>query len=417
MRAEISADAGVGAGAGREPVGENTTRRTEKKSPLRGIAAAVIVATGFLVVAAMFWISSRGNNPTNSDYIGYWAAGQQLAHHANPYDVAAVLQLERKEGYAGDQPRLTPSPPVALPLVLPLGFVSARTGLLLWAMGNLGLLALSLRVLWLVHGKPHTLVHLLGFLFAPAVACLQAGQLGIVFLLCMALFLYWIESRPFLAGAAFLPCLLKPHLFVPFALVLLLWVIRKKAFKFGIGVLACLLLNGAITVFFDPHVFADYVRMLRSSTLQDRFTPTLSVALRMLIAWNSEWPRFVLLGGACVWAIWFFWSRRDRWDWQDQGLIVLLVSLMCSPYSWFMDEAVLLPALLTALVRENGRKWLVWPIWIAGGAALIEIFRGVDIKSMDYLWTTPVWLTCYLLATKGTREQGAGTGNWNRARR
>ena len=51
--------------------------------------------------------------------------------------------------------------------------------------------------------------------------CLQAGQISIVFLFGVVLFLLFYESRPWLAGAALVPCALKPHLFLPFAIVLL----------------------------------------------------------------------------------------------------------------------------------------------------------------------------------------------------
>ena len=37
------------------------------------------------------------------DFIAYWAAGQQLAHHANPYDSTEVLRIEHAAGYIGDR--------------------------------------------------------------------------------------------------------------------------------------------------------------------------------------------------------------------------------------------------------------------------------------------------------------------------
>ena len=101
-------------------------RNERTPSPWRMAGAIAIVATGFLVVAAAYGLSLQANNPTTSDFIGYWVAGQQLAHDANPYDTQAIFQLEKRVGYDGLEPRLTPSPPVAVILLLPLGYLSVN---------------------------------------------------------------------------------------------------------------------------------------------------------------------------------------------------------------------------------------------------------------------------------------------------
>src|ERR1700733_12711133 len=77
-----------------------------------------------------------GNHAAGSrDFVEYWASGQLLAHHANPYDGDAILKIERSVGgYPSDLPPLIMwNPPPALLLVLPLGFVGSRAGELLWS--------------------------------------------------------------------------------------------------------------------------------------------------------------------------------------------------------------------------------------------------------------------------------------------
>jgi glycosyl transferase family 87 len=369
-------------------------------------AAGGIVIAGFLAIAASYALSLQGINPTASDFIGYWVAGRQLVEHANPYDLQAVLQLEKSVGYDGTEPRLTPSPPVALLLLLPLGELSVKTGLFVWTMTQFASLALSLRVLWLLHGRQPTRLHLFGFVFAPAIASLQAGQLGVFLLLSFVLFLYFIPTSPFLAGAVLLPCMLKPHLFVLFLLALILWVGFNRAYRVLAGAALIALASCALTLLFDPAIWTHYVAMTRSATLQDRYTPTLGVAFRLLVAWNAEWPRFVPLAIGCGWALWYFWTRRDHWDWMDQGQLVLLVSVLCSPYAWFTDESVLLPAVLTAAMcaRQYNRSPL--PIALVAGVALAELASGVKITTWFFLWTGPAWLACYLY---GTRLKNSGT--------
>jgi hypothetical protein len=98
--------------------------------------------------------------------------------------------------------------------------------------------------------------------------------------------------------------------------------------------------------------------------------------------------------------VWYFWTRRNRWSWMDQGLLVLLVSAMCAPYSWITDEAVLLPAMLTGLYRAVAMRRSVLPLVVVAGAALVEFFvADVKITTQYYLWTMPAWLAWYLYAT------------------
>jgi hypothetical protein len=96
----------------------------------------------------------------------------------------------------------------------------------------------------------------------------------------------------------------------------------------------------------------------------------------------------------------------------DQGLLLLLVSVLCAPYAWFSDEAVLLPAVLAGIYRadDSGRSLL--PFGFIAGVALIEVFAEIPMTSLFYLWTVPAWLAWYLYATgnKGTQAKGTPRG-------
>jgi hypothetical protein len=62
-----------------------------KTSPWRIAAALSLVAVG----VAIFIFIVHNNNAGQRDFISYWAAGQQLVHGRNPYDRAAITELER----------------------------------------------------------------------------------------------------------------------------------------------------------------------------------------------------------------------------------------------------------------------------------------------------------------------------------
>jgi hypothetical protein len=374
-------------------------------SRLRLVGASCIVVAGACLVACILFFGLSDKSATKRDFIEYWAAGQQLVHGADPYDGAAVMRLERAVGFDGNNPKITFSPPAAFFLALPLGFVSAKTGLILWSLALLISLSLSNWILWILNGRPDSRYHLLGYLFAPALACQMAGQLGTFLLLGVVLFLYFHRSRPYLAGAALLPCALKPHLFLPFAIVLLVWTIDRKAYRIVAGFAATLLAACALTLCFDRGVWSQYAQMMGTTGVLNAFVPTLSVLFRFLVDRNAVWLQFLPEAGGCIWAMWYFWTRRDRWNWTNQGLLLLLVSAACTPYAWFSDETVLLPAVLAGVYRVVDSRRSLLPLGAIGGVALIEVFAEVKMTSAFYLWTVPAWLAWYLYAFRATVAQ------------
>ncbi len=382
--------------------------QTMKKSPWRAIAASFIVLACAFFVIGMFVTFLTDKNASERDFIEYWAAGQQLVHGADPYEPTAILQLQRTVGLEGDEPRVTLSPPFAFFLMLPLGFVSAKAGLVLWLVVLIASLLLSIWLLGILFGRPDSGLHLCGYLFAPALACIMAGQLGIFLLLGIVLFLYFHESWPYLAGAALLPCTFKPHLFLPFFVALFLWVVARKAYQILAGFSIVLLGSCGLTLAVDIHVWSQYRRMMMSTRVLQAFVPTLSVAFRFLVDRNAIWLQFLPEIAACVWVIWYFSTRRAQWNWRDHGMLVLLVAAVCTPYAWFSDEAVLLPAVLAGVYRAMDNRRSLVPIAVIAGGALIELLLVRRMASAFYLWTTPAWLAWYLYATSNKGRQVEG---------
>jgi hypothetical protein len=379
-------------------------------SPSRKLAAACIIAAGFTLVAGMFYVQVGNRNAAARDFIQYWAAGQQLAHGGDPYDPTAALRLERSVGLEDDFPKLSISPPVGVFLELPLGFVGPKNGLIGWLLVQIACASVSVWLLWVLHGRPATRLHLLGYGFAPILACLMAGQLGIFFLLGITLFLYLHRSQPFLAGAALLPCAMKPHLFVPFGIALLLWIATRRQFSILLGFLAACAASCALALYVDPQIWSQYARMMTETRMFDVFIPTLSTGFRFLVDRHAVWLQFLPEAAACVWAIWYFFARRTVWDWMNQGLLVLLVSVLCAPYAWFTDEAVLLPAIVAGLYSATERRRSPLPLAVFGGVAMIEVLATVPLTSPFYLWTPLAWLAWYLYATRPGNREGSGEG-------
>jgi hypothetical protein len=370
------------------------------KKPLRVFAAAAIVAAGICLVLTLYVVGLSDKNAAERDFISYWATGQLLVHGQNPYDFQAVRDLELAKGRDPAEALLMMrNPPVAFFVALPLGLFSPKTALILWLFLLLGGLSLAILLIWIMNGKPDNRYHLLGYMFAPALACFQAGQFGIFLLLGVVLFLYLHRTRPFLAGAALLFGSLKPHMFFPFFVVLLLWSISRRSFRILAGFATAVLASCALSYALDKNAWAQYSYMMHAGGALEEAVPALSVFFRRIVHRQWVWLQFLPEACACLWAAWYYWTRRDRWNWLDHGLLVLLVAAVCTPFGWLTDESMQLPAVLTGVYCAISARRSLWPLAIIAAAALIEVFCGIGIVTPYYLWTTPAWLGWYLYAT------------------
>ena len=368
---------------------------------LRKIAAAAIVAAGACLVTAILVLGLDNKTATDRDYIQYWALEQQYAHGANPFDAAAILRIQRAAGMDKPSVLMSLGPPVAFFFALPLGWVSAKTGLVMWMLLLMACMGASLWVLWLLHGRPESRWHLIGLGFPPALWCLISGQLGIFFLLDIVLFLYFIRRRPWLAGAALVLCALKPHLFLPCAVVLALWSLRRREMGVLGGFAAAVAVSCGLTLWIDPHAWGQYVRMLHTTPIMDQLLPTMSVGLRFLVDRHAHWIEFIPEAGACIWAGWYYITRREHWDWNREGMLLLLVGVVFSPYSWYSDQALLFPAVLAGLYRAQKSAPALALFGVVAGAGLVGVLAQIPMTSPYYMWTAPALLLWYLYAMRG----------------
>jgi hypothetical protein len=342
------------------------------------------------------------------DFVIYWAAGQQLVHHANPYDRDAILGLERSAGFpSGDPALIVRNPPSALLFVIPLGFLGPRAGLLLWSLLLLACLVTSVRMVWTMHGRPKNQLDFLGYSFGPALVCLMVGQVSLLVLLGLVLFLRLHRSSPFLAGVSLWLCLLKPHLFVPFGVALLVWAILTRTYFLLVGTAVALGVSTGVAFLLDHAAWTHYGQMMRAPWIDRLAIPCLSIVLRRNVSPDTIWLQYLPAVLGCIWALAYFRRHCDHWDWMEHGSLLMLVSVLVSPYSWPMDQVILMPALLHAVYRTRSRS-LVAIFALSSAIVGVWSLRGnVPLYSAFYIWFAPVWLAWYLYATKCSNTTNA----------
>jgi hypothetical protein len=373
----------------------------EKRSDFAEVAIAIVAGLALSVtILFIFATPFSGKQAAARDFVSYWATGRQLVHHRNPYDRDAIWALEHAAGLgAGIDPRtvlIMRNPPWALPIAYPLGFLGLRFAGVLWTFLLLACLLVSIRIVRELHGSPPNRIHWLGFGFTPAIICLTMGQTSLLALLGLVLFLRFHRCHPFLAGAALWLCALKPHLFLPFAAVLALWIVLTRSYKLLAGFAVALASTTAIAFLIDPRAWPDYIRLMRSPSVENQFIPCLAGALRHWLRPHAVWVQYLPVALACLWALAYFWRRRAHWDWLSNSSPLILVSLLAAPYLWFYDQCLAIPALLSGAYATRSSKVLA-ALALLILAADIEI-GFVKVTSTLFLWTIPAWLLWYLIA-------------------
>lgn len=341
------------------------------------------------------------------DFVVYWATGQQLVHHANPYDGASLLAVERSAGYPREFAVMyMRNLPWTLPFVYPLGLLPSRPAFLLWSFLLLLLIGVCVRLLWNLVGRAGSQRQVLGYSFAPALVCLIAGQTSLFSLLGLVLFLRLHQSRPFWAGAALWLCALKPHLFLPFGVVLLLWIVVSRNYRLLLGAVSALAASCLLAYWIDPQAWAQYQQMVQVSDFKTDFIPCFSFLLRYFVNLKWIWLQFIFAGLGSLWAIYYYWTHRRNWDWLREGSLLMLVSILVAPYAWVYDQSLALPAVLRGVALARSREVLGI---VALLSALIEIaqFSGHWWHTAPFLWTlwsAPAWLTWYYMVNRAAEK-------------
>jgi len=362
-------------------------------------------------LAALFTVLFLSTMPFNRavvarrDFITYWATGRQLARHGDPYDPAALSKIEKDAGFEGGTPYFMRNVPWALPLALPLGYFNPQVAALPWSLVMLGLLIASVRMVWTMTGRAGSHLDWLGYCFPPALFCVILGQTSILLLFGLVLFLRLHRTHPFAAGAALWLCSLKPHLFLPFGVVLLAWMVVTRSYRILAGALTALAAGAAITAWIAPHAFGQYAYYVRTSVMTREFTACFGDLLRDSINPAAEWLAFVPAALGCAWALGYFWTRRHAWDWLEDGSLLVLVSLLVAPFGWIFDQSLAIPAILVGAARTSSRVVLTA---MAGMYLLIEFeVNRFDLNSRAYLWCAPAWVVWYWVARRASVRESA----------
>ena len=376
-----------------------------------------IVSAGLLLAILVHRSGDVRSSVIQRDSIAYWATGRLIVHGENPYDVNAVAMLEKEQGYSG-YPLVLRTPPWSLFMVLPLGLFTPYSASLLWLVVLIAALVGSVHMCMRILSVPsasRSAFQVIAYTFAPVLACLYLGQMGLLMLFGFVVFLRFHSERPFLAGAALLLPLAKPHVSSIFWIAFILWVIPKNRRAIAVGCLSALIAATVIGIAVDLTAFRDYSSALESQSIGRLFIPALSGVLRLLFFRSAFWVQFVPMLLGLVWFSQFWAVNRSRWNWCDHGLTTLVVSILVTPYAWMSDEVILLPAMMQAAAFFYKRDFVSrWTTWLVVGMffSLNALLLGLLIAKVPfatgvYFWSSLVWFGWYVYGRRQLRWSAA----------
>jgi hypothetical protein len=355
------------------------------------LGLSIIVLQLFLVVDG----SAIRHFQVCLDTIEYWSATHLFISGMNPYDAAELLRLQKSyPEYPFPDALIAWNPPWLFAFITPIFQGSYEIGARVWIL--LSLIAVGVSgYLWLqtfqfkeIHQKKSFFWIIAGFTFFPAqISNILLGQLG-SFLLLGASLLRWSfvgkNRMAFILGIIFLS--FKPQFLFYFLIALgLISLLQKKRWIFENLIVTGILL--VVFAFFFPKPMYDWVQTLGSginnqmiagtgTPLLQWIPSTLSGMIRLALFHFgygvTRWPSIIIsILGLCI-VIYIILKKFDQKLFScssentlfekstrfDGFLLILLITVLCSPYGWLHDFLILLPIHLkviqnTVRLKEN----------------------------------------------------------------
>jgi hypothetical protein len=336
-----------------------------------------------------------------SDFSEYWSSARLFVGGGNPYSPSEMHELQRPFGYE-QQATMFCNPPWTLPLLVAFAPFDYGWARLLWLLASLAALFVSVNLLWGLYGgaaERRPLAWLIVVLFVPTLNLLRMGQIVGFLLLGVTLFLLAVRARrDFWAGVAlFLPAI-KPHLFVPLAIIVFVWALQSRRWRILFGGAAALALAVGVAFAIDPHVFTQYATQMREGPPSECYTPTVSTLLRLACGWEHAWLQYLATFLGAIWAAAYWWNARDRWDWRERLPVVLSVGVLVAPYEWTFDFLLLVfPVLAIAVpLLASPWRWVAFALYVVANAVSLVMLE-VGIDPMWQVWFAPTIFGLYVV--------------------
>ena len=365
----------------------------------------LVLAICLFVLILIVALAKGAGVPFRNDFAAYWPVGRLLLAGQNPYDPGAIEALQHSVGDTMGGDSVVRYPPWSLPLLLPFAALPYVPGWYLWIL--LQVLLVGVSSVWFWHllggrGKPGIPLAA-AFCFPAGLFVALGGQIGGVLLLGVSSFLWAIlHRRDVLAGASLGLLTLKPHLFLPLGLVVLLWAARERRWRVPVVAVMTVIAGSALAVALRPAVFSDFGEFLRTPGTSWQRALALGTAASSALGTREPWLQWVPAVLATILVVLLWGHFADRFEWRRALPLILALGLVSAPYLLVHDLVLLVPALLTMALcvlswaSANSR-------WLAGLAfaffcIIVWVGQIVETTLVIHVWIAPFVLILTIAA-------------------
>ncbi len=339
-----------------------------------------------------------------NDFSAFWGAAWLLAKGSNPYDTKALLVLQQSLGWHKDFPLLVWNPPWVALWLFPLAGLPFPIAQWIWIAILVALITTMAAIWWhIVRHSWHRVIiaFVLAMTFPPTLMLLKQQQLSAFVLLSATLFTVFHRRRPILAGASLLFLSTKPHLAMPFALVLILWVWQQRAWHLITGSIVSLIFFSLSPLLLFPNIWQAYFISALGDLPTYWVTPTLTTLVRLIGGPERTLLIWVLPAISLGIALWLWKRNQRRWRWFEQTPLLLSLGLLLAPYAWLFDQILLLPLLIELYayidtLPVEKQRWLIslYVLWCVLYIIVIQFWQSnVLITTM----LAPLFVCGYLV--------------------
>ena len=305
----------------------------------------------------LFWPSSEF--VAGGDFVVFWPAakaildGNMMAHYVGDGMHDAMLQYHPD----GALERLTwQYPPHAGLLFSPIGLLPFPIAYVMWfAVGVAGLIG----ALLVANVDRRAIMALL--LTSPIFLAFATGQIALIVTSLMLIAVFWAKTRPILAGLAAGLLTIKPQLGVLLPLVFIAgghWRALASAVGFSLtlwgGSVALLGVDMWIAFFERIGLVSDLVAegVMPYRKMLNIYAASNFALLTQVESYAITAVAYLVAASAIV------WTCRKTGDPRWRYAALATATLLVTPYSWYYELALILPAIWFVLERGYRSGWL-----------------------------------------------------------
>jgi hypothetical protein len=387
-------------------------------TPLRlliwlGIAACLWILGSLLIPRAHYFLAY-------GDSVVFWAPGQLLLDHQDPYDERLVAQKMEEIGRPVD-----PNDPMPLPLMvyppwvflvlLPFGWLPFPLFRLTWLIAQIAAILLAADATWTYYHKGHSgrlWAWMLALAFAPTVRTISIGNPVPFMAAALAVLVIALESpvqswkKDLMAGGMAALLMIKPQLLYLFIFAMVLWSLKHRRWVILASFAITITLGTVLAALFNPQIVQSYITAMIQHPVAARMTPAVGSLLRQVfgpqVTWLQVLPSFVGL----IWFLFYWFRNKDKWVWHTASPLLVTISLLTVAYAWTYDMVLLVLPLMFAFEKLSRiiEKRIFW-IFTALYVVLDILVFVFYIRSNEfYLFWLPTAFTIWYLASISNQQ-------------